>query len=260
VGSENDILNEVRRGGQLTLTRPLSDTRRIVLGLSSEDIHLNLSAADQNNTNLPDFVRQEGRISTLSVRGIRDTRDILTDPAKGVYYTASVDLGNADVKPNVKGSFTKGSLDLRRYYSRGVRKSPTQKKTVWAGRLLLGTMGGEIPFSEQFFVGGAETLRGYLESRFWGRHMFLANLEYRKPFASAFQGVLFLDMGDAWGSSYQLPTTVDPSGRFQQHSSPSPKFGTGVGVRVTTPIGPLRLDWGFGSEGSRAHFSIGHVF
>jgi outer membrane protein insertion porin family len=258
--SENDLFNEIRKGGQLTLTRPLNDNDRIVLGLRTEDLRLNLSEADQSNPDLPDFVRQEGRISALSPRYIRDTRDILTDPAKGVYDTYSLDLGNSDIKPDVKGNYTKASVDLRRYFSHGVRKNPKEKKTVWAGRVILGTMTGKIPFSEQFFVGGAETLRGYLESRFWGKNMFLTNLEYRKPIANAFQGVLFVDLGDAWGTNYNLPTTVDPDNRFQQHNGFDLHVGTGAGVRITTPIGPLRLDYGIGSEGSRVHFSIGHVF
>ena len=36
--------------------------------------------------------------------------------------------------------------------------------------------------------------------------------------------------------------------------------GAGFGIRVGTPIGPLRLDFGFSAEGSRTHFSIGNVF
>ncbi|MBP5719226.1 MAG: BamA/TamA family outer membrane protein, partial [Abditibacteriota bacterium] len=37
-------------------------------------------------------------------------------------------------------------------------------------------------------------------------------------------------------------------------------FGAGLGLRINTPIGNLRLDYGHGSEGGRTHFSIGHAF
>ncbi len=91
--------------------------------------------------------------------------------------------------------------------------------------------------------------------------MFLASAEYRRPLAQALTGVLFVDVGDAWNSrsAFQFD---DPSlqTRYRQHSGFSPQVGAGVGLRVTTPIGPIRLDYGFGSDGSRLHFSIGHSF
>src|SRR5204863_485726 len=79
--------------------------------------------------------------------------------------------------------------------------------------------------------------------RFWGRNMFLASAEYRRPFAQALTGVLFVDVGDAWGSrtAFQFD---DPTlrTRFRQNSGFSPHAAAGVGRGVTTPIGPIRLD------------------
>ncbi len=78
----------------------------------------------------------------------------------------------------------------------------------------------------------------------------------RAPLAQSLTGVLFLDAGDAWGGPY--------SGvRFSnlvQHDGFNLAVGFGLGLRVVTPIGPIRIDQGFGSEGARTHFSIGHVF
>jgi outer membrane protein insertion porin family len=39
-----------------------------------------------------------------------------------------------------------------------------------------------------------------------------------------------------------------------------PHPDAGIGLRVTTPIGPIRLDYGYGTEGGRLNFSIGHSF
>src|SRR5581483_5427723 len=111
------------------------------------------------------------------------------------------------------------------------------------------------PFFEQYFIGGADTLRGYREDRFWGKNMLLASVEFRQPLANALTGVLFLDAGHAWGGSY---TNVTIQG-FDQ-SGFRPHLGLGLGIRVRTPLGPLRLDYGFGDEGGRTHFSIGNVF
>jgi outer membrane protein insertion porin family len=176
-------------------------------------------------------------------------------------------VGQAHLKPveantvsPVTGNvvFQKLQIDARRYISlrRGPRKSPKDRKPTLALRVVGGGIAGKTPFFEQFFVGGAETLRGYREDRFWGKNMFLTSAEYRAPLASSLTGVLFIDAGDAWGGPYQ---GVSFNG-FSQHESLSPSVGFGLGLRVVTPIGPIRIDEGFGSEGARTHFSIGHQF
>jgi outer membrane protein insertion porin family len=113
-----------------------------------------------------------------------------------------------------------------------------------------------MPFFEQYFLGGSETVRGYLDNRFWGDKQFLMSVEYRHPIAKAIQGVLFVDVGDAWGSPYADQSSED----FAQDTSFAAHVGYGLGVRVQTPIGPIRIDYGMGEDGSRTHFSIGHPF
>jgi outer membrane protein insertion porin family len=132
---------------------------------------------------------------------------------------------------------------------------------VVATRLMLGVSSGRLPFFEQFFLGGADSMRGYLEDRFWGSRMLLFSSELRVPLASSIAGVAFLDVGDAWNSLSEFQFS-DPAlqTRFEQHKGFNPRTGLGIGLRVVTPIGPLRLDYAFGREGSRTHFSIGHSF
>jgi outer membrane protein insertion porin family len=158
------------------------------------------------------------------------------------------------------GGFSKFNLDLRRYLSlSGPRRaSLAEPKRVLAGRLLLGKAAGTIGFSEQYFIGGAETLRGYSEDRFWGNNLFLASVELRLPLdpRGTVTGVLFTDVGDAWGSTENNRENIRD---FEQHGGFKPQAGFGLGVRLKTPVGPVRLDYGFGDKG-RAHFSIGQVF
>jgi outer membrane protein insertion porin family len=126
---------------------------------------------------------------------------------------------------------------------------------------MVGTTVGNIPFFEQFFVGGAETLRGYLEDRFWGNSMYLASIEYRRPIMKSIVGVLFVDVGDAFGSeSIFRFRNRGLRTDFDQHGGIRPFASVGIGLRVATPIGPIRLDFGYGEEGGRTHFSIGHAF
>ncbi len=156
----------------------------------------------------------------------------------------------------VKGTFTKVSFDVRRYFSKGGRKlTPQDKRVTLALRVRAGYAGGTLPFFEQFFVGGAESIRGYREDRFWGTRMLIGSVELRKPIAQSIAGVLFLDYGDAWGSATEFDVDELPqSETFKGH------FGFGVGMRVNTPIGHLRLDYGVGNEGGRTHFSMGQAF
>jgi outer membrane protein insertion porin family len=257
--SDSNLFNEVRRGALITFSRPFSDNDTGVLSLRTERWHLNLP---EGLTVPIDPALAEafepGSIDTAILRGTRDTRDIRTNPANGIYSSIALEAGRASITGAQSGEIHKISVDFRTYLSHGKRVSVTQQKRVLAMRLMLGYEGGVVPFVEQFFVGGADSLRGYLESRFWGTRMMLGSVEYRFPFGSSLQGVGFVDVGDAWGTRYPLVTDIQ--GRFTQHEGFHPRVGVGAGLRVTTPIGPLRLDYGVGSEGAHVHFSIGHAF
>ena len=122
-------------------------------------------------------------------------------------------------------------------------------------RLLAGTSTGQMPFSEQYFLGGANTLRGYREDRFWGNNLFLSSVELRQAIAPKFKVVAFMDVGEAWGGDY---SNVNIAG-FSQNAF-QPHVGTGVGLRVGTPLGQVRLDFGYGDEGGRVHFGVGSSF
>ena len=196
------------------------------------------------------------------------------NPTGGSFHTAWIESGISDLRKSSITSeklgvspITKLATDLRRYVPLKSHKGKTpadrarEKIPVLALRLMTGTSTGRRPFFEQFFMGGADSLRGYLEDRFWGRNMLLASVEYRRPFAQALTGVLFTDVGDAWDSRSAFQFS-DPTlrTRYRQHTQFSPHASVGLGLRVTTPIGPIRLDYAFGSEGGRLHFSIGHSF
>lgn len=253
---------EVHQGAQITLSRPFTDQVRGYVGFRYDNVKVPLLG--QLNTN-DAAILQNGPLATITFRGTNNTRDYDQDPAAGGLDTLTLDLGRADLKPVTAGAagvfgilnYRKYSADSRRYFSpKGKRNNPKDKRNVFAVRLMVGTASGTLPFSEQYFVGGAESLRGYQEDRFWGKNMFLGSFEFRTPIAPSLTGVLFSDVGDAWGGSYEK---VRFNG-FTQHSGFSPAVGIGIGMRVVTPIGPIRIDEGFGREGARTHFSIGHVF
>ncbi|MCL6650469.1 MAG: BamA/TamA family outer membrane protein, partial [Chloroflexi bacterium] len=258
---------ERRRGGGFTLSRPLSDITRLSLGLRFDDVKTdNLQVVD------PGFPRQDGTVATTTLRGVRDTRNYSINPTGGGLTTATTEIGFANLTRTGtdgfgRSTFGKYVIDFRRYIGlkphRATNPAERQRERipVLATRLMAGFSSGRLPFFEQFFLGGADSLRGYLEDRFWGSNVLLTSLEFRMPLASSLLGVAFVDIGDAWNSASEFEFS-DPTlrTRFRQHREFSPRTGIGVGLRVVTPIGPLRLDYAIGREGSRTHFSIGHSF
>ena len=293
-GQDDDPYYERRRGGAATISRPFSDVTRGYVTLRSEQINANSldinfdQLTDDQIRNIRGALIQDGTVSSVTLRAATNTRDNDLDPAAGFFFSPSVEVGTSSfdsqkplINPNFdpdsppgddnprvlldprtqEGGFTKYNLDLRRYISLNGRRKPgniTEPKRVLAARVLFGVAQGSLGFSEQYFVGGAETLRGYPDDRFWGNRLFLASAELRVPFDNkgSVTGVLFGDVGDAWGASAENAENIED---FEQHSKFSPRVGFGLGVRLRTPIGPVRLDYGFG-EGGRTHFSIGQAF
>ena len=108
-----------------------------------------------------------------------------------------------------------------------------------ANRLMLGTSSGDVPLPELFWLGGPDTLRGYDRDSFYGRSAEALTSELRIPIGTGMQAVGFVDAGHASGNG-------------------GLKGSIGVGFRVVTPIGPLRIDFAVGADGGRTHFTAGH--
>lgn len=224
--------DEYRKGFTTSFERPLDDWQRVSVSLRNEDVAINPG----EGSGLPILGPVSGHVSAVRLGYKWDTRDIRRSPTKGNYHIYSLELGASH------SFFLKGEIDLRRYVPIG------KKNYVLAYRLDLAMASGTIPAFEFYTMGGADNLRGYREDRFWGDKAFLASVELRVPLQKAFYGAVFLDYGDAWG------------GKYATNKSFSPHLGVGIGLRFETPLGPIRLDYAYGSEGPRTHFSIGHPF
>jgi outer membrane protein insertion porin family len=118
---------------------------------------------------------------------------------------------------------------------------------IFATRVKAGFSSGILPSAERYSVGGSNSLRGYDGGEFEGDEMFLANVEARIPIESAFGFVLFYDIGNAWRGE-------DNFSFSDLHDS------WGVGVRVKTPLGNLRLDYAQGEDENKTHFGFGELF
>lgn len=258
--------NEQRTGFTGTISRPFRKTYRGALTLRAENVRADPLALSVENA----AILQNGPIALVGFSLLHNTRDLDLDPVSGAFQSYSLQVGYANVNP-VRGvdpatlpgifgttNFFKVFTDLRYYLPVAGRRAPgkiDQQKTTLAFRLYGGTSTGRLPFFEQFFLGGAESLRGYREDRFWGSNVLLASIELRQPVARGINGVLFFDTGSAWGGNFRNVNILGfTQTSFRLHSA------IGLGIRVRTPIGPLRLDFGYGEEGGRTHISFGNVF
>ena len=83
--------------------------------------------------------------------------------------------------------------------------------------------------------------------------MLRSSIEYRVPLIKKVQGVIFTDAGYAWSKDYD-------ESNFELGLM---KYSAGVGLRINSPLGPLRLDYGIplnGGDGGVFHFSFGGTF
>ena len=258
-----DTYSERRVGGTLSFTRPQSEKKSISISTRLEKINTINSIS---NPPVVPYVRQDGEVGSIGFSTIYNGRDLDFDPSKGSYMRFDFEPGYSIIKPSTvsdlrnplpgRYGFSKFGFDFRTYYTKN--KKPRGKddlsREVVAFRLKAGTEIGTVPFFEQYFAGGNDSVRGYNEDRFWGKNMFVGTLEYRKPIQEQFSIVGFADYGGAWGGYAGLKD-------FEQTQNAAFHFGYGLGLRFRTPLGPIRLDYAFNDKGgSRAHFMIGTSF
>ena len=179
-----------------------------------------------------------GITRSITVGRIFDSRDNIYDPHEGKRIAYSLEWaglgGDFD--------FTKFTADYRYYYRAG-------GESVWALNLGAGYAEGEMPLSQRFSMGGSDTLRGYEDDQFRGNSMLKATLEYRFPIIKKVQGVLFTDNGYAWDKRHE-----------DEFDLGLIKNSFGVGLRINSPLGPVKLDYGYGDDGGKFHFSFGGQF
>lgn len=178
-----------------------------------------------------------GLTRSVTLTRVFDSRDNVFNATEGKRYSLSAEFA---------GGFLGGDFDYNKYTAEARQYLKVGKEQVVALRMTAGYADGHMPESGKFAVGGSDTLRGYEDDEFKGDKMLTATAEYRFPVAKKVQGVVFTDVGNAWdGEGYKLDDL---------------KASAGVGLRITTPIGPIRLDYAQGSEGGKTHFSFGGQF
>jgi outer membrane protein insertion porin family len=213
---------------------------------------------------LPDVILSREDTGTLAISSIKpavvfDTRDNPFDPKKGI-------LAGISVKATSLLLLSQTNFVKLEAYGSNFQKLSNRIVLAFSAR------GGvaygyhktnELPIEERFFLGGRSTVRGYDQDTLGpkgadgnptgGNAYLMGNLELRISVGRGFGIVPFLDSGNVWVEANQ----IDPL---------QLKYTTGIGLRYSTPVGPLRVDYGYklnreqGESHGEIDFSIGQAF
>jgi outer membrane protein insertion porin family len=255
----------VRSGGGITFTRPLdgnpySDSSwRASAGVQYQKV----SIQDNNgNGATRDTVGQQFTASgtsqddllTLQLGLSQDLRNNFAEPTQGSLLRLGLDqaipVGSGSISlTRVRGSYTQYVPVSLVNFDKGAQ--------AFVFNVQGGTILGNAPPYEAFSLGGTTSVRGYDDGAVGsGKSYLQASAEYRFPIASIFGGTFFADYGTDLGTGSQV--LGNPAGN---RGKPGSGLGYGAGIRVNSPLGALRLDFGLNNQGeSRIQFGIGERF
>jgi outer membrane protein insertion porin family len=202
---------------------------------------------------------QEGTrtTSSISLSFGRDSRDNIIDPlsgSKNVIYTTFAGLGgtNAFYKINLDSGWYFPLFDVTTIHLRGRVGYAT------------GLFGKNLPLYERYYVGGIYTVRGLNygdagpkdinDEPIGGTKQLILNAEYIFPIASELKlkGILFFDAGRSYGAGETFGSDL--------------RYTAGTGIRWISPMGPIRVEWGYnldkraGEPSSKVEFTFGTFF
>lgn len=238
-----ETYDKKNQGYELNFGRPTDEYTMNYLGfkINNTEYRGHEDGLDRS-TNTEWLDNNFGETRSIIASQVRDTRDNIFYPTEGTRTSLSVEYAG------LGGDFdyTKLTGSVQKYYKVGHAQ-------VLAFRGSAGYANEDLPEAALFEVGGQNSVRGYRDGQFSGNRMLMGTMEYRFPLMNKVQGALFTDVGDAWGGkSWGSWSSIEED--LDLHAS------VGLGLQMQTPIGAMRLDYGWGEDGGRLHFNVGGNF
>ena len=225
------------------------------------------------NANAPFLVQRQaeennGRSLTSSITGslLRDVRDSGTEPTRGNRTRLSATYAGGFL--GADNNFTKFAVESSQYWPLWWRLVGNVRGTFWYGD----SFGDSpyLPVQERYFLGGPNTLRGFRnftvsptdpaggDGLTGGNKAWFVNTELLYPLYDPMRlrGLIFFDIGN----------NLDERSSLTDLFTSNARYSAGVGIRFNSPIGAMRLEWGFNlnqRENEKLqvlHFSAGTSF
>lgn len=218
---------EKRIGGTIGFSKPITQDKKTHMYMNATIDNIK---ADYESGAKVDGI-QENTITLGVVHDSRDEGQVSGTVVEGAVTTSQKFFGSND-------SYTKFMAEVKNY-------AKLSAKDVLASRLQFNYSPNDLPYVSQFTIGGSDSVRGLNEDAQKGNKSVLASVELRHDLSKTVQGVVFVDAGKAWSDEINN----------------SLKVATGLGVRIKTAMGILRLDAAkAGGEGWKYMFGIGQSF
>ncbi|MDM7325642.1 MAG: BamA/TamA family outer membrane protein [Thermosynechococcus sp. Uc] len=267
--ANGDLPRINRLGSAIFFTRPFTKDRDLIrtawtgsLGLqyqrvTSMDGSFNQTATDiqGNCLTFPEngVCRGFNDLFTVQAAILRDLRNDPLRPTSGQVIRLGVDqsipIGAGSILFNrVRGSYS--------FYI-PVKFLRIEGPQTFAFNIQAGNIFGDLPPYESFTIGGANSVRGWEEGAIGsGRAFVQGTVEYRFPIFNIVGGALFVDGASLLGTQRSVPGQPGIV-----RGKPGEGLGYGAGLRVNTPLGNIRIDFGWNNEGGSAFsFGIGERF
>lgn len=191
----------------------------------------------------PLVIRAQGTSdsSGITPRLVRSTINNPLNPSKGSKQDLSLEL------TGLGGTERYYLLNLKNQWYRPVTDVGAGKLVFsWRTKFGYGKSydGSELPLFRRFFPGGINSVRGFDERKlgpkdadgneFGGNQQFVNNFEFIFPLveSAGLRGVVFVDSGQAFDESNNINIS-------------DLRHAYGMGLRWTSPLGPIRIEFGF---------------